>query len=186
MRCFIAIDIDQPLRREIARLQDDLRRQVDVKSSEAKWVEPDNIHLTLKFLGEVRDREITDVCRLLEQTAADHPPFSLDVQGVGTFGRPARVLWIGIAPHDALAALQQDLDQRLADAGWPKDEKKFSAHLTLCRIKSPRAAKAIQNAARDRAAQQLGSVSVDSVCVYKSDLTSTGPLYTLISRSMLE
>jgi 2'-5' RNA ligase len=186
MRCFIAIDIDETVRGDIAQLQETLQPQADIKRSEAKWVEPENIHLTLKFLGEVRDQDITEVCRIVNDTAAEHAPFAVEVEGVGTFGRPARVVWAGVSEAQELVVLQKDLDERLAEAGWHKDEKKFSAHLTLCRIKSARAGKVLQHAVEGQATKRLGTVFVDSICVYRSDLTSTGPVYTLISRNMLK
>ena len=136
MRCFIAVDIDEAVRDDIGRMQDEIRQKADLKRSEAKWVEPENMHLTLKFLGEVRDQEIAEVCRIVSETAADHGRFSLEVEGVGTFGRPARVVWAGVGEEADLNALQKDLDGRLADAGWPKDAREFAAHLTLCRVKS--------------------------------------------------
>ncbi|MBE0535825.1 MAG: RNA 2',3'-cyclic phosphodiesterase [Phycisphaerae bacterium] len=186
MRCFIAVDIDEAVRDEIADVQDALRRQSDLKRSEAKWVEPANIHLTLKFLGEVRDQDICEVCRIVNEAAADHGRFSIEAEGVGTFGRPARVVWAGISESQDLIALQEDIEQRLDEAGWPKEDKKFSAHLTLCRVKNVRAGKVLQEAVAGQADSRLGTVFVDSVCVYRSDLEKSGPVYTVISRSMLK
>ena len=96
MRCFIAVDIDGGVRSGIADLQDELRRTADLKKSEVKWVDPGNIHLTLKFLGEVRDREISDVCRIVGEVAEKHKRFSVEIENVGTFGRPVRVVWAGV------------------------------------------------------------------------------------------
>jgi len=186
MRCFIAVDIDEAMREEIARLQDDLQQKTSLKRSEAKWVEPENIHLTLKFLGEVRDQEISEICRIVEGTAADYERFSLEIEGVGTFGSPARVLWAGLRDKPVLDTLQEHLEERLANAGWPRENKKFNPHLTLCRIKSAHAGKVLQKTVQAKATEPLGTVFIDSICVYKSDLTNKGPVYTLISRSMLK
>jgi 2'-5' RNA ligase len=185
MRCFVAIDIDEAVREDVRRLQETMRQEADLKRSEAKWVEPENMHVTLKFLGEVRDQEIAEVCRIVNETAADHGRFSLEIEGVGTFGRPARVVWSGMSGEADLVALQKDLDGRLAEAGWPSENKEFTAHLTLCRVKSTRAGKVLHGVVARHAAERLGTVFVDSICVYRSDLMSTGPVHTVISRSML-
>ena len=72
MRCFIAIDIDEQIRKALANLQDELRGKTDIKKSDAKWVNPENIHLTLKFLGEIKDNQIMDVCNITGDVAGRH------------------------------------------------------------------------------------------------------------------
>lgn len=186
MRCFIAVDINKDVRRGIADLQWDLRQEAGTKGLNAKWVDPENIHLTLKFLGEVKDRDITEVCRIVEEVASDHKRFMMDVEKVGSFGRPARVLWVGVDNAVELKKLQGDLDSRLAQAGWPKDRKGFSGHLTLCRVKNFQTGERLEQIVKDYGEVKLGSVLVDLVYVYRSDLTSEGPEYTVISRSSLQ
>jgi 2'-5' RNA ligase len=185
VRCFIAVDIDRGVRRGIADLQDGLRRAVDLNASEVKWVDPENIHLTLKFLGEVRDREINDVCRIVGEVAEKHRRFSIDIENVGTFGRPVRVVWAGVNDAGDLADLQGDLDERLGEAGWAQDRKQFKGHLTLCRVKSARASKSMQEIVAAWDEVRLGSVVIYSVYVYRSDLTNEGPIYTVVSSSSL-
>ena len=186
MRCFIAIDIDEDIRDQIGRLQNELRQKTGLTKPDVKWVDPALIHLTIKFLGEVRDEEIAGVCQVVEGVAGDHGSFSVDVKGLGSFGSAARVLWVGIDRGDALLALQKGLEERLATAGWSGDRKGFSGHLTLCRIKKPRAGRKLQGLIKDYNDLNFGSLQVDSICVYKSELTSSGPIYTVISRSSLQ
>ncbi|MHC4145779.1 MAG: RNA 2',3'-cyclic phosphodiesterase, partial [Planctomycetota bacterium] len=96
MRCFIAIDIDDQIRRGLGKLQDELRSKVDVRKGDVKWVSPDATHLTLKFLGEIRDEQVVDVCNITRDVAGRHKSFELDIGTVGCFGsRSARVLWVG-------------------------------------------------------------------------------------------
>lgn len=185
MRCFIAVDIDDCVRSEIADLQDQLRRAADLKKSDAKWVDPENIHLTLKFLGEVKDQEISDVCRIVSEVAEKHRRFSVEIENIGTFGRPARVVWAGVNDAGDLADLQGDLDGRLGQTGWPQDRKRFSGHLTLCRVKNARAGKYMHQLVSSWDTVRLGSVSIDSIYVYRSDLTKEGPIYTVVSSSSL-
>ena len=86
MRCFIAIDIDDTVKAAIADLQEDLRQSVDLRPGEVKWVSPDAMHLTLKFLGETPDTHVVDICRLTERVAKRHGCFRFELQGVGSFG----------------------------------------------------------------------------------------------------
>jgi len=186
MRCFIAIDIDDSIRRQIDTLQKDLRSQIGLQKPHVKWVEPELIHLTLKFLGEVKDDEIVQVCQIVSDTAAEHKGFSMDVKNLGFFGSTPRVLWVGIERNQALLELQQDLDQRLYWAGWSAENRQFSGHLTICRIKNTKTGKTIRASIENYSDLNLGSLFVDSLCVYKSDLTRAGPLYTLIAASSLQ
>lgn len=186
MRCFIAIDIDEGIRDRIDRLQREFQQKTGLTRPDVKWVDPALIHLTLKFLGEVRDAEITRVCKIAESVAANHKGFWIDVSGVGSFGSTARVLWVGIAPNDALLNLQKDLDEQLYQAGWPGDKKQFAGHLTLCRIKKPQAGRKLCELIKDYDDLNIGSFGVDSICVYKSELTSSGPIYTVVSRNLLK
>ena len=88
MRLFIAVDITNQVRKKIDQIQQDLQKKTGLKKGSVKWVRPDLIHLTLKFLGEVRDEAVTEVCRIVKETAEDHPAFEMTVRDLGTFGRP--------------------------------------------------------------------------------------------------
>ena len=188
MRCFIAIDIDEQIRRAIADLQNELRSKVDIRKSDVKWVNPENIHLTLKFLGEIKDEQIMDVCNITGDVAGRHNGFELDVGSVGCFGgKSARVLWVGTGQGcEKLLQLQQDLEQQLDSAGWPREARKFSAHLTLCRIRNARAGVKLAQLARDYKDFNLGTMPADSVSVYQSQLTPQGPIYTVLGNYKLQ
>ncbi|MHC4326212.1 MAG: RNA 2',3'-cyclic phosphodiesterase [Planctomycetota bacterium] len=188
MRCFIAINIDEQIRKALARLQDELQGKADIKRSDAKWVNPETIHLTLKFLGEIKDEQVVDVCNITGDVAGRHESFELDVESVGHFGgRSARVLWVGMGQNsDKLLQLQQDLEQQLDLAGWPREARKFSGHLTLCRIRNTRAGVKLAQLARDYKDFKLGTVSADSVSVYQSRLMPQGPIYTVLGNYKLQ
>lgn len=176
MRLFIAVDVDEQVRRELSSVQKQLRQSF--AGAGVKWVHPDLIHLTLKFLGEVPDRDVPRVCRLTEEAARRHSPFEIRVQGVGTFGKPPRVLWVGVLESEKLAALAEDIEKTFEEAGWPREEKSFSAHLTLARIKDPKAGGAIERAVQTQPPRSFGDVWIDQVVVYESQLSAGGPIYT--------
>jgi len=141
MRCFIAIDIDDNIRAEAGNLQLLLQDKTDIKKSDAKWVRPEVMHLTLKFLGEVKDQKVAEICNIVKDVAACYKNFELDIEQLGYFGgkRP-KVLWVGTGEgSEDLHRLAKELEQQLALAGWPEDTRDFSGHLTLCRIRNPRA-----------------------------------------------
>jgi 2'-5' RNA ligase len=182
VRIFIAIDIDDKIRKAIADLQKQIASKVDVKKGDLKWVEPNNIHLTLKFLGEISDEQLAEVSEITKTVASAHNKFTLDIESVGSFGgRSAKVVWVGAGKGtDALLALQKDLDDLLAQAGFPKEEREFSAHLTLCRVVSQRAGFKLAETATQFEHFKLGTVHADALCFYQSQLTPQGPIYTLL------
>jgi 2'-5' RNA ligase len=188
MRCFIAVDIDEQIKKSLSSLQNELQGKADVKKGDVKWVNPEAIHLTLKFLGEIRDERVVDVCNITKDVASRHKSFELDVGSVGYFGgRSARVLWVGTGQDcDNLLQLQKDLEQQLDLAGWPREARKFSGHLTLCRVRNSRAGVKLAQMTREYEDFELGTMPVDSVSVYQSQLTPKGPIYTVLGNYRLQ
>lgn len=188
MRCFIAIDIDEQIRKALASLQDELQGKADIKKSDAKWVNPETIHLTLKFLGEIKDEQVVDVCNITRDVASQHESFELDVESVGHFGgASARVLWVGAGLDcSKLLELQEDLELQLDSAGWPMETRQFSSHLTLCRIRNSKAGVKLAQIAERYKDFKLGTMPADSVSVYQSQLTPKGPIYTVLGNYRLQ
>lgn len=181
MRTFIAIDIGEKVTAAIGGLQDEIRGFFGDTRRGVKWVDPDLIHLTLKFLGEIDDEQVVEVCKAVEEVSAGFGEFDVAVEKVGSFGRPARVVWIGTEESEQLCRLQGDLDARLAEIGFSPDEKKFVPHLTLCRVKDFAAGRRLGRIIDGFDDFCAGKIHVKSVCVYKSELTKTGPEYTLLA-----
>ncbi len=188
MRVFIAIDIDEQIRKALGSLQNELRSKVDIKKSDVKWVNPDNIHLTLNFLGEIKDVQAVDVCNITKEVAGRHESFELALETVGHFGgRSARVLWVGTGQNsDNLLQLQGDLEEQLASAGWPKETRRFSGHLTLCRVRNSKAGVKLAQVTEGYKDFKLGTISPDSVSAYQSQLTPKGPVYTVLGNYKLQ
>jgi len=187
MRCFIAIDIDEEIRAGLRDLQQDMAEAANIKKSDVKWVHPDSMHLTLKFLGEIRDQDVMGVCNAVKAAASRHKAFDLSVSQVGSFGgRSARVLWVGAGLEcPELLQLQQDLEEELALAGWPKEGRKFSGHLTLCRIRNSKAGIELARLTEQYKDFDLGMVRCDALSVYESQLRPEGPLYTSLGNYRL-
>ena len=187
MRCFVAIDITEEIKAGLADLQQALASSVDIRKGDVKWVRPEAVHLTLKFLGEIRDADVVEICRVVKEVASRHRAFNFAVKEVGHFGgRSARVLWVGAgAESEALLTLQQDLEEQLAQAGWPKEARKFSAHLTLCRVRNTQAGTKLAEVTGQFRDFDLGAMRGDSVSVYESKLTPQGPIYTCLGNYRL-
>ncbi|MHC4622322.1 MAG: RNA 2',3'-cyclic phosphodiesterase [Planctomycetota bacterium] len=188
MRVFIAIDIDRTIRKALGDLQRELRSKLDIKKGDVKWVNPDSIHLTLKFLGEIRDEKVVEVCNIVKDVAAGHESFDLDVESVGHFGgRSARVVWVGCGHEcDKLRELQKDIEQQLASAGWPEENRDFTGHLTLCRVRHPKAGVKLAQLTEAYKDFKLGTMPAESVIVYQSQLTPSGPVYTPVGNCKLK
>jgi RNA 2',3'-cyclic 3'-phosphodiesterase len=186
MRLFIAIEIDKAIRQRIENVRSQLRSQVAAAKGSIKWVESENTHLTLNFLGETADNQVTDICRIVEETAKNHSPFELEVRGLGTFGSPARVVWVGITENPGLTALQADLRDAFEKNGLAAENREYSGHLTLCRIKAPSAGYALREKIEKMPIETYGTSFADSVCVFESRLSKAGPAYTIVRRVELK
>jgi len=188
MRVFIAIDLNEEIKKALSDLERKLAASVDIKKNDVKWVSPGDIHLTLNFLGEIRDAEAVTVCNAVKEVAGRHKGFELDIEKLGCFGgKSARVLWVGTGRgSDDLRLLQSDLEEQLELAGWPREEREFAGHLTLCRIRNPKAGLKLAQTSDNYRDLKLGTISADAVCVYQSDLKPAGPVYTVLGSYRLQ
>ena len=188
MRVFIAVDIDEHIRKALGNLQSQLQGEIDVRKSDIKWVNPESIHLTLKFLGEIKDEQAAEVCDIIKQVAQRHNSFELAVESLGCFGgKSARVGWVATAAGtDELAHLQKHIEKQLAQAGWPPENRQFTGHLTLCRIRNPKAGFELAQVAQNYGDYKLGITYIDSVTVYQSQLMPKGPIYTQLGNYKLQ
>jgi 2'-5' RNA ligase len=185
LRTFIAVGIDKTIRDRAEALQQALGRS----GVEVKWVEPGNLHVTLLFLGEVEDRSVPDVCRVVAECAAEHEPFEMSIEAAGAFPtiRRPRTLWVGVgAGQQELVALHDELEPPLLDLGcYRREERQYTPHLTLGRVRSERGSEPLATALTRHAGWQCGQLRVREVLVMSSELRAEGPEYTVLSRAKL-
>lgn len=185
VRTFIAIDPGDDIRDHLLSVQRKLAREVP----DVKWVEEANLHLTLLFLGEVRDRDLPGICRAVDQVAARTPPFSLEVAGIGCFPNPRRprVVWAGIGAGTAeLVALHDALEQPLFDIGcYRREERQYSPHVTLGRSKSDEPGEQLARILPQYESWRAGDEMIREVRVMSSELRSQGPEYTVLGRAKM-
>jgi 2'-5' RNA ligase len=186
MRLFIAIDIDEDVRKAVAKLQQNFKNGLKNQHG-LKWVSPELMHLTLKFLGETDENRIDEVGDAVEVACADKKAFQFSLTIVGTFGRPVSVLWLGSEkPSDELAKLAGDIEEALEELGFEKEQRPFSTHLTLARVKGKGVDKNLYQLLKDYTQVKIPPILADSVCLYKSQLTPNGPVYTLLKEIKLK
>ena len=187
LRTFIAVDLPA----EVVNGSQQLVRKLTKIAPGVKWVEPKNMHLTLKFLGKMRENETYAICQAISKAVASIEPFEIHFQGAGAFPkleRP-RTLWIGVGDGaEQLTALYNAVDDAMADLGIARDPKRFLPHLTLGgRVKQPGPwLAAVSRMVADHSELDVGPAIVEEVVLYSSELTSDGPIYAPIGRSELK
>ncbi len=152
-----------------------------------RWVRPDTIHLTLRFLGETTMARLDSIRQEAEASARSWAPFDLHLAGLGCFPdlRRPRIVWVAAGDESgSLQAIVRDLEQLARRAGFPPEERAFSAHLTIGRVKdrlSPDGSRRFASYLEDSSGMEFGSVRVEAVDLMRSELKPTGPVYSLIA-----
>jgi 2'-5' RNA ligase len=189
IRTFIAIELEEPIRAGLARVQEQLTREPAARI--VRWTRPGGIHLTLKFLGDVPARRIEEIGQALERACVGFAPFPLTVGGLGCFpdtSRP-RVVWVGVQEEsESLARLQEAVEREVAPLGFPTEKRGFSPHLTLGRVKgaSPGEARRLGELIHGTEIGSLGQMSARAVSLMRSDLHPSGAVYTSLRSVALE
>ena len=195
MRLFLALDIDDAIRERIARFVDEVRNF----SPDARWVKPESLHVTLKFIGEVPDDTVEKIKQALKDVSA--ATTEIKFRGYGFFPTPksARVLWIGMESGPQLAQLAAAIDERAVNLGIKKEDRAFSPHLTLARAAggsgSPRWRKGdgpnrafsyLQEKLCALPVPEFGTMTPREFFLYQSQLSPKGSKYTKLARFALQ
>lgn len=189
IRSFIAIELADELKGELARLQDKLKSG---RPSGVKWVDPYSIHLTLKFLGNIVEETISKITEAMEAAAQEVSPFHLEVKEPGVFPNLNRVqvAWVGLGGEaDKLAKLQQRIDSNLIPLGFAPESRPFTPHLTLARMRNE-----VSLAERQKFGQLIAKTTfetgytfeVNSISLMRSQLTPQGAIYSRIGSVALK
>lgn len=173
VRAFIAVEPSAEIRNEIASAGAGLRG-----AGRLSFVSSDLMHITLKFLGEVPESQIPKITAALDSISAS--PYSLQAAGISTFGRPPRVIKAEIHDSGKTAALASDVETRMAKLGFSREEKPFSPHITIARVKeySPALLPRIAGIKE----RNFGECSISAILLKKSVLTPSGPIYSTLHR----
>jgi len=185
IRTFIAIALPDEIHRNLAEFQNSLKKhQADVS-----WVNPENIHLTLQFLGEIHPNLVDKVGNCLEEVVPTQLSFAFEVAGTGVFPNPkrARVLWIGVTQgKEQVNLLQSTIEKSLRILNLPTENRAFHPHLTLGRVRSPKNLDAVVSDLLNQPKLSLGTVTVTQVTLFSSKLSPAGAIYTLLKQFPLK
>jgi 2'-5' RNA ligase len=209
IRTFIALPLPKAIRDRLI----DLQERLAATGADVNWVEPENLHVTLLFLGEVDEREVTNVCRVAKDVCNAHESFAVTVETVGCFPniRRPRVVWVGVGEgREEICAIHDALETPLMDLGvYRREARQFTPHITLGRVRGDRPGSVLQFHPRDRQEQEVervkgeragsvllsalekasdwraGETRASEIHVLSSELTSRGPIYAVLSRAPL-
>lgn len=175
MRLFVALDIPEDVRRQIADFADELRRH----APRARWARIEGAHLTLKFIGEVIPGGLDPIRGALEPVRA-LAPIEIEFRGAGFFRNEhqPRVLWVGIRASAALAELAAEIERRLATLGIPPESRSFQPHLTLARFNHPSESGDLRGVIAGASLREFGRAVAREFHLYESRLSPGGPIYT--------
>jgi len=176
IRTFICIELPEGLKKKIGEIQAQLKHY----SAGISWVRPQNIHLTLKFLGDVEEQRLPDLATAMGEIAARYSRFTLIPEGPGVFphARSPRVFWLGIREDTGtLAHLQEEIEERLEELGFAREKRAFRPHLTIGRVRPYRKPKELTPAFLT-IGFAADPFEVDHITLMRSDLKPTGAVYT--------
>jgi 2'-5' RNA ligase len=191
IRAFLAVELSQELRAELATVQQELKRRIEPemkRDMRCSWAQPASIHLTLKFLGDMDEQVVDPLLAAVEQAIGRQIPVKVPLERLGAFPRPQspRVLWVGPSENwergveaKRIAEIHGAIEQACEGLGFLRETKPFSPHLTLARIKVGERHVGValaKGGVLDRPIS-LGSLAVESVVLMKSELKPTGSVY---------
>ena len=177
MRLFVALDLSDAVRKEIAKFCEALRAEFP----SARWVRSEGLHVTLKFIGEASAERVEKIETALD-TVASNAPVEMNFRGTRFFPneRRPRVLWIGIEATPNLADIAEQIETRLEPLGVARESREFKPHLTLARIEDSRGIEKLHDALRRNAPADFGTVRTNEMYLYRSELGRGGAKYTRV------
>lgn len=190
LRAFIALEIPAKVQKDIYHATSSLRNGT---GSLIRWVPAENMHLTLKFLGDISPANVEFLTQMIRAEADSHHCFDIHLTGLGSFPSPQRprVIYIGLQAPTELEALQHAVESAARRLGYESEDRSFSPHLTIGRVKralriSATDQQKIRHVLEETKIDSLGTARVDSVHLYKSDLKPTGSVYTKLFSAPLK
>jgi len=179
MRAFVSADIGALP--GIVKVLDELKNT----DADLKLVEPGNVHLTLKFLGEIDENRVDEIAGIMEKSVIGIHPFRIKLMGVGVFPSMnyMRVLWVGLKDAEKLGVIAERLENELSNLGFKKEKRMFSPHVTVGRVKSQKNKDVLQSFLNENKEKDFGEFEVKCIRLKKSVLTSKGPEYSTVKET---
>jgi RNA 2',3'-cyclic 3'-phosphodiesterase len=177
MRTFIAVELSDEIKNTLAQVQSHLK----YSGADVKWVDKDNIHLTLKFLGEIDEKKCEKIKTALDEIANSTAPFEISLKEIGAFPKTEfpRVIWVGLDKGAKESTeLVKQVDAALSKIGFQEETRPFAAHLTIGRVRSPKNKEALKEKLLSCQPSAVSFQLIKSIALFQSTLTPTGSIYT--------
>ena len=181
MRIFIAVEIPEAIKEKISYIEQELKGEVE----KIKWVNPELVHFTLKFLGEISEEGLRKVKEITLQIARKYSPFTLNIEGMGVFPgySSPRVIWIGVDEgKEMIGKLAEKLDKELGKVGFVREKREWVPHLTVGRVKFLREKEKLKELIYSREKIEVGKMKVENLSIIQSHLSPKGPIYKTIEK----
>ncbi len=175
MRAFMAVEVDTELVDKISEIQKNLAEA----NAQVKFVEPENLHFTFKFLGDISPEKAESIINMAEEKTKDYSPFDIKIKGTGVFPNMGyiRVIWLGVEEPGAFSKMQEDFDQDFVKMGFKK-ERSYIPHLTIGRVKGVQNKELLVTIVKELQNIEVGTMNIDKLVLKESELTPVGPIYT--------
>ncbi len=185
IRSFICVEIDDAIRAALA----DAQQALAGAGGQVRWSKPENVHVTLKFLGDIAEENVGAACRIVKSVAGGYDAFDITVAGFGAFPnwRRPRVVFAHVDdPTGALAKLTKAFEREMTAIGVKREKRPFRSHLTLGRVKPTRGIDGLAAAVAERGDETFGSQAVGEVVLMRSELRPAGPIYSRLGVGKLK
>jgi RNA 2',3'-cyclic 3'-phosphodiesterase len=175
MRAFLAVDVDEKLVNKISEVQ----RKLEDANAQLKFVEPENLHFTFKFFGDISLERSGEIIEAVQKKIENYNPFRINIRGMGVFPHMGyiRVIWLGVEQVEAFSMMLKDFDQEFIKMGFKK-EKSYDPHLTIVRVKGAQNKEALTALINELEKVEIGEMMVEKLVLKESELTPVGPIYT--------
>lgn len=184
LRCFIAVTLPASLKQAVGSVTNSLKET----GADVKWVPEENLHLTMKFLGATDEGKVDEITGALRKKISPRPPFYIKIGGVGSFpgGRHPRVIWVGIQENGHLEDIYQSVEDVMRKFGYPPEDRPFSPHLTIGRVRSGKRLSEMLKKLDEFRAADFAELEVKGVTLMKSELKPGGAEYSSLAEIPLE
>ena len=175
MRAFMAVEVNKGLVNKILEIQ----KMLAEANALVKFVEPENLHFTFKFLGDITPEKGEAIVEMAEEKVKNYSPFDINIQGTGVFPNLGyiKVIWLGVEEPDTFSQMQEDFDKEFVKMGFNK-ERSYIPHLTVGRVKGVQNKELLLSVVKELEDIEVGTMKVDKLILKESDLTPVGPIYT--------
>ena len=184
IRTFIAVELPKEIHDKLQQIQNDFRASMP----DVRWNKPGNVHLTLKFLGDVQLSRIDRITSSLMDIAGQFSPFTMSLAGMGAFPNPRkpRIVWVGVENGaDTLVEIANSIEASMKQLGFPREKRPFRPHLTVGRIRQLKNPEAMTRALEQSRVGELGRFTVEKICFIRSQLDPAGSIYTTLAEAPL-